>query len=355
MKINEIIVEAINNGTGTPNADPAPSLVSRAAGAIKNIATAPIRAVKGVKAYGQQRAGKKELQDMTKPWVERWYQVLGQNPDMKRSKKDLAQGLHDYAQRITRGLVPLPMPSATGVLDVEKYLYNALAKWMIAKDTPPGAALPPGAAPKTAKKVGQFGLPKDRQTIEVNGEFYNYSPESKTWTDSDNQVIDDPKGIQKLNKEAYAIEHPLASAPAPDFERFITRPPAKTSSDRVPPKQKSEPATKKGFADVDFEKPKSTGKGFADPASTAPTAPTEPVDVKVQPNTEPGATATIPKQDMAPGVRVVSDEPIILQYKKKDFGLNDQGRWVHLANGKAPHEAFQTFLSKQHDISLGMK
>ena len=346
MKINEIIVEAINNGTGTPNADPAPSLASRAAGAIKNIATAPVRAVKGVQAYRQQRAGKKELQDMTKPWVERWYQVLGQNPDMKRSKEDLAQGLHDYAQRITRGLVPLPMPPATGVLDVEKYLYNALAKWMIAKD------MPGGVAPKTAKKVGQFGLPNDRQTIEVNGEFYNYSPEAKVWTDSDNQVIDDPKGIQKLNKEAYAKEHPLASAPEPDFERFMSRDPAKTPPVQVPPKQKSEPASKKGFADVGFEKPASTEKGFADPAVAQPT---EPIDVKVQPNTEPGATATIPKQDMAPGVKVVSDEPIILQYKKKDFGLNDQGRWVHLANGKAPHEAFQTFLSKQHDISLGMK
>jgi hypothetical protein len=196
---------------------------------------------------------------------------------------------------------------------------------MIAKD------MPAGAAPKTAKKVGQFGLPTQRHTIEINGEFYNYSPEAKVWTDSDNQVIDDPKGIQKLNKEAYAKEHPLASTPEPDFERFMTRDPAKTPPAQVPPKQKK----------------------VAEPAEPVDQA--EPVAVKVQPNTEPGATATVPKQDLAPGVRVVSDEPIILQYKKKDFGLNDQGRWVHLANGKAPHEAFQTFLSKQHDISLGMK
>lgn len=62
------------------------------------------------------------------------------------------------------------------------------------------------------------------------------------------------------------------------------------------------------------------------------------------------------QQAMAQGISVVSHEPIILRNKAgKEFGLNDQGQWIHLSSGKIPAEAYQAFLSQQHDISLGLK
>ena len=59
-----------------------------------------------------------------------------------------------------------------------------------------------------------------------------------------------------------------------------------------------------------------------------------------------------PKHDLAPGVSIVSQEPIILKYKNNDYGLNDNGQWVKMATGKVQHEAFQDFLDKQHTASL---
>jgi hypothetical protein len=61
------------------------------------------------------------------------------------------------------------------------------------------------------------------------------------------------------------------------------------------------------------------------------------------------------QQAMAQGIKVVSQEPIILRTKGgKEYGLNDNGQWTHLASGKIPAEAYQQFLSQQHNISLGV-
>lgn len=102
--------------------------------------------------------------------------------------------------------------------------------------------------------------------------------------------------------------------------------------------------------------------------TAAPTAPTQTAPTQspagiIVPQTvgggaRPAATPAavppgIPKQDFAPGVSVINQEPIILAYGRKQYGLDDNGQWVHLASGKNPHEGFQQFLSTQHDISLG--
>jgi hypothetical protein len=80
----------------------------------------------------------------------------------------------------------------------------------------------------------------------------------------------------------------------------------------------------------------------------------KPID-KSAPATTAQANAPISqKQAMAQGVKILSDEPIVIQYKNKDFGLNDDGKWIHLSSGKIPQQAFQAFLSKQHDSSLGI-
>lgn len=83
----------------------------------------------------------------------------------------------------------------------------------------------------------------------------------------------------------------------------------------------------------------------ASPQTTAPSAPTT-------------ATTTAPttaSMKLAQGVSVVQQEPIILKYNKIDYGLDDQGKWSSLKNPtKKLSQNLQAFLSKQHDISLGI-
>jgi hypothetical protein len=60
------------------------------------------------------------------------------------------------------------------------------------------------------------------------------------------------------------------------------------------------------------------------------------------------------QHDLAPGVQIVSQEPIVIKYRNKDFSLNDQGQWIAMASGKIPHQSFREFLNSQHDASLGL-
>lgn len=68
-----------------------------------------------------------------------------------------------------------------------------------------------------------------------------------------------------------------------------------------------------------------------------------------------GVQADLQKQAQAAGVQIKSQEPIIISTGKgKEYGLNDQGQWIHLASGKVPPQSFAKFLDQQHDISLGL-
>jgi hypothetical protein len=96
-------------------------------------------------------------------------------------------------------------------------------------------------------------------------------------------------------------------------------------------------------------------KFFADKATdtTAPETPT--AQTPNNPNAAAGgAQHNANDHDLAPGVEIVSQEPIVIKYRNKDFAINDQGQWIAMASGKTPHESFQEFLSKQHDKSLGL-
>lgn len=63
---------------------------------------------------------------------------------------------------------------------------------------------------------------------------------------------------------------------------------------------------------------------------------------------------TTAQTQMASGVRVINQDPIIIKYGNREFGLNDNGEWTHLKSGKVPPESIQAFLSQQHDTSLGI-
>ena len=65
-----------------------------------------------------------------------------------------------------------------------------------------------------------------------------------------------------------------------------------------------------------------------------------------------GASHNALEHDLAPGVQIVNQEPIIIKYQNKDYGLNDNGEWMHLASGKVQHQGFQTWLDQQHNKSM---
>ena len=50
--------------------------------------------------------------------------------------------------------------------------------------------------------------------------------------------------------------------------------------------------------------------------------------------------------DQVPGAEIVQQEPIIMKYKNREYGLNDKGQWVQFGSTKVPHESFQAFLDK---------
>jgi len=56
--------------------------------------------------------------------------------------------------------------------------------------------------------------------------------------------------------------------------------------------------------------------------------------------------ATDAKHDVVPGAEIVQQDPIIMKYKNKEYGLNDKGQWVQFGSTKVPHESFQAFLDK---------
>jgi hypothetical protein len=55
--------------------------------------------------------------------------------------------------------------------------------------------------------------------------------------------------------------------------------------------------------------------------------------------------------DQVPGMEIVQQEPIIVKYKNREFGLDDRGEWVHLGSTKKPHQSFQAMLDKTASFS----
>lgn len=115
-----------------------------------------------------------------------------------------------------------------------------------------------------------------------------------------------------------------------------------------------------GFIKQPKQKTQTTGK--TQPATTSQTIPTQTAaptqtstETLPQQPTQVPPQSDIEQQALAAGIQIKSQEPIIIATGKgKEYGLGDNGQWVHLASGKVPPESFQQFLSQQHDISLGV-
>ena len=274
--------------------------VKKLGGAVKN-------AVAGYQAGAQQRQGAEATKAQAKTWIDKWNAAVGANPAIKNDPA----ALQNYGAQLARNAAGKPLfkpelPTNMSPAGVNQYITSVVGRTLAATT---GADAPD--EPAKVSKIGRFGNPKADTTIDINGNEYYYDTVGKSWTDEDGEVIDKPADIQILNKVAYEQANPQATQP--------TAQPAATG----------------------------TTSSILGPDGN-------PIDTSAPATTAQASAPISQKQALAQGVKILSDEPIVIQYKNKDFGLNDNGQWIHLSSGKIPQQAFQAFLSKQHDSSLGL-
>ena len=265
VKINEVIVEAVNTGTGTPNPDIKQGAkmlgrgIKKGAGAIgrglkagwqgaEKIASATADTIgdiaQGAQQYipgTQDRTAKIANQQNAKPWIDRWNQGIRANPEINTPEK-----LQQYASKLAttrsgKQLFQVPLPKDMSKAGVTEYLTSIIGRV--------SAGLETGTT--TDNKTQQTALPTTSQStiVGADGKPITLGPDGK----------------------------PVTQATA-------LRPDAHDAKDAG--------------------------------------------------------------HDSVPGAEIVQQEPIVMKYKNKEYGLNDKGQWVQFGSTKVPHESFQAFLDK---------
>ena len=166
MKINEVISEAINTGTGTPKATPAQAAPAQAAPAPEDT---PARAslwnkVKGfvpgtaerqAKVSGQQATQRN--QEDAKIWVNKWTQGVQANPasntpaNLQKYARQLATR-HDGTQ-----LFAIPKPTDMSPKGVSQFLTNIVARVSAGIENGPAVKKATAKAPAPAQGSKVFG------------------------------------------------------------------------------------------------------------------------------------------------------------------------------------------------------
>lgn len=76
----------------------------------------------------------------------------------------------------------------------------------------------------------------------------------------------------------------------------------------------------------------------------------EPVAASPEKPEQPSPTASV-----APGVKIINPEPPIIQFRGKDYVLDDLGDWISLESGKVLPQSFKNFLDQQLEITQGLE
>ena len=73
----------------------------------------------------------------------------------------------------------------------------------------------------------------------------------------------------------------------------------------------------------------------------------------IQPTSAQPAARQPTQQQQGPlagtGVTVVQSSPLVLQYKKQDYALDNRDQWVNIVNGKPVNSALAQYLQAQAD------
>lgn len=143
MKINEVITEAVNTATGTPN----PNLLQRAIGGVKG-------AVQGYRASQQQRQGQTQAREAAKNWINKWNQAVGANPAMSNDPT----ALQNFAKQITSNKINVGTPADMSAKGVANYLTNVIGQYhasAVTGQTPTPATTAPATTMSRAQQIKQ--------------------------------------------------------------------------------------------------------------------------------------------------------------------------------------------------------
>lgn len=276
MKINEIIVEAVNTSTGTPNPD------------------------------------------LERGWDQDTY--TGQvNP--KTVQMPDFSGLSQAAQ----GAKML----GKGISQGAKNLYRTAKQ---------------NYALNTAKKAGGQNLQMEfdnwKKYKEMRGatvdmsQIRNFQNELRNWANSRYTNVQDSLDVRQVKTANDAQRYitgmysaAMANIQNPNLQKGKTS--AATASDTAAAAaEPTDTATDSVIVGADG-KPLSRSAATSQPGKPVPHSPAE------------------PQHDVVQGAQIIQQDPIIIKYKNKEYGLNDDGQWVHFGSTKVPHQSFQSFLDKQ--------
>jgi hypothetical protein len=248
---------------------------------------------------------------------------------------------------------------------------------------------------KSANKVSQ-GV-KNFQQTRANAPQVKQGQElakrfSQRWLTQWNQTIgadpssNTPEGLQDFMARAFSDKFSINDIPLPEkmdpayvakyiqtlSGKYIAEPARGKQSQISPSVAKAkEKARMDAIYQAELEKIKAgqqayqnnTSKAAAAQLGAAPSIPgLKPRDI-ASAMANKGALGNIPQgtqqepkdlQPTIPGVKIVNQDPIIIDLDNKRYGLDDRGQWIHLKSGKVPPESIQALLSKQHDTSLGL-
>ena len=183
MKINEIVVEALNTGTGTPNADLAtkkPSLWDK----VKSIVPGTVS--NQAKSQGEKLS--KQSRQQAQPWVNRWTQGVAANPAM-----NTPENLQKFAQKLAtengKPIFTVDTPndmSATGISD---YITRVVARVVAGIET--GTDTAPAITKQPQQTGGWVSTPDGIQIKPATGNnptFARYGKQIYRLTNDDRWV-----------------------------------------------------------------------------------------------------------------------------------------------------------------------
>lgn len=272
MKINEIVIEAVNPSTGTPNADP------------------------------------------ERGWDQDTYTGhvdpnTVQMPDFS-GLTQAAQGAKMLGKGIARGA---------------KNLYRTAKQ---------------SYALSSAKKAGGQNLQMEfdnwkkykqmRGAVMDMSQIRNFQNELRNWANSRYTNVKDALDVRKVKT-------------ARDAERYITGMySAAMANIQNPNLQKGNTPKTPAPADNSPE---------TDQPTTSPIVGADGKPLSRSVATDPGKpvphSPAEPTHDLVKGAQIIQQDPIIIKHKNKEYGLNDNGQWVHFGSTKVPHQSFQAFLDNQ--------
>lgn len=387
MKINEVIVEALNKSTGTPNANPAPppeAPADQAQWTGRKPAATPDEL--GRVEPTMDPAAPAATPAPAKPDYSQKPGAYGTNPGVNATYNVPTGVPNTTPPPVTPTGAPAPSaPVDTAYQDqLDQNIQQKQQATLAANqaDTPAQKAKQGlknfgGALAKGIKgAVKGFNQSRDmNQARAAGGDNLNLEFDAANKFIQQRGAVSDMRDPQELQKalQAWANSRYPSAGNAVDvstvqpgnkrsIEDYVTKMYSTAMSNRsmgqtakpTPPANNTAAAGTANTQQTSTLIDPKTNKPFVTAPANQPATPAPASAPATTQSTAPGPDAHDDKDiehDMVPGMEIIQKEPIIVKYKNREFGLNDQGEWVHLGGTKTPHQSFQAMLDKAAGFS----